>query len=193
MNRIPIWAWFIIPTIILVVAGAILLTKTPQQPENQPESQTQSTSESKSKAEEVSVQIEGVQEFPIASRTHIDQGKTASDYNSNPPTSGQHWPGPAAKGIYEKSLSDEQIVHNLEHGFVWISYKPDTPSETIQALKDIVNEDDWKLILEPREKNESQISTVAWGRLLNMDQVDASKIKEFIKAYRNRGPERTPQ
>jgi len=34
---------------------------------------------------------------------------------------------------------------------------------------------------------------VAWGRVLAMDEPDYAKVEEFIKTYRNRGPENTPE
>jgi hypothetical protein len=80
----------------------------------------------------------------------------------------------------------------MEHGHVWISYKPDAGEEIIGRLKEIVGEDDWKVILTPREKNDSKIALAAWGRLLKMDEPDYEKVNDFIRTYRNRGPEQTP-
>jgi len=89
-------------------------------------------------------------------------------------------------------LPDERVLHNLEHGYIWISYKPETSPETINNIKKIVNEDDWKIVMAPRAENDSQINLAAWGRLLKMDEPDYQKIKDFIETYKNRGPEKTP-
>jgi hypothetical protein len=43
-------------------------------------------------------------------------------YNSNPPTSGTHFPIWAKKGVYDRVLSDGYLIHSLEHGYVVISY-----------------------------------------------------------------------
>ncbi len=181
MSKFPIWVWFIIPTVVIIVAGAVVLSRTPQK-----------NPKDENKPAPVSASIEGVQEFEIASRQHIASGTAATDHNSNPPTSGQHWPTPAKNGVFEKTLPDEQVLHSLEHGYIWISYKVDAPEEIIQNLKNIVQEDDWKLILSPREKNDSQITIASWGRLLKMDEPDYDKVREFIRAFRNKGPEKTP-
>ena len=157
----------------------------------------------------VSSPIEGTMEFTVVSREHIAAGTPGTGYNSNPPTSGPHWPAPAGNGIYDKELPDEQLIHNLEHGHVWVSYRPTTSGgqestdgaevkpgiteEELAKIKEIVEEDDWKVVLAPRANDDSKIALAAWGRVLNMDEVDLDKIKDFIETYRNRGPEKTPE
>lgn len=54
-------------------------------------------------------------------RNHVPEG-TRVDYNSNPPTSGPHYESFYPAGFYEEILTDEKLVHNLEHGFVIVSY-----------------------------------------------------------------------
>src|SRR4030067_236332 len=49
--------------------------------------------------------------------------------------------------------------------------------------KEIIEKDSWKVVLEPREQNDSKIALVAWGRVLVMDQPDYDKIEAFIKTY----------
>src|SRR3989338_5338229 len=61
--------------------------------------------------------------FPIQGRDHIAVGAQHEPYRSNPPTSGSHYAQPADWGVYEQELPDEQLIHNLEHGGIWISYK----------------------------------------------------------------------
>lgn len=43
-------------------------------------------------------------------------------YNSNPPTSGKHFPVWAKKGVYDRIISDGHLIHSLEHGYVVVSY-----------------------------------------------------------------------
>lgn len=182
LRRIPILVWFLLPTFILVGVGVWFLSK------NQTVSQNQVLGE----AAVVSKPVEGTVDYTIVGRDHIAQGTAGSGYNSNPPTSGPHWAAAARNGVYDKQLPDEQLIHNLEHGHVWISYKPDTADEVKNKLKEIVEKDSWKVVLAPREQNDSKIALVVWGRVLKMDQPDWDKIEAFIKTYRNRGPENTP-
>lgn len=43
-------------------------------------------------------------------------------YNSNPPTSGNHFAIWAKRGAYPYPISDGHLLHSLEHGYVEISY-----------------------------------------------------------------------
>jgi len=183
LSRVPLLVWFIIPTFLIVGLGAWFFSKT-----------TKLTSEENLVlAEKVSSPVEGTQDFEIIGRNHISQGAPGSGYNSNPPSSGPHWASPAKNGFYDTSLSDEQLIHNLEHGHVWIAYKSDVSDEVKNKLKEISQKEDWKVVVTPREANDAKIALVAWGRVLNMDQPDYGKVEDFIKTYRNRGPEKTPE
>ena len=61
--------------------------------------------------------------YPIEGAAHVADGVKV-DYRTNPPSSGAHYRSSARWGVYDKALPDETLVHNLEHGGVWISYKP---------------------------------------------------------------------
>jgi len=52
---------------------------------------------------------------------HLSAGESVEYGDSEPPTSGAH-SSPVPKGFYEEELSDENIIHNLEHGYVYVSY-----------------------------------------------------------------------
>lgn len=182
-NRIPLIVWFLIPTLILVALGVWFLTK----------SSTVGQEEDSSKPVMVSNPVEGTVDYEIVGRNHIPQGTPGSGYNSNPPSSGPHWPSPAKNGFYETALADEQFIHDLEHGYVWIAYRPDVGDEVKNKLREIVQKDDWKIVAAPREANDAKIALVAWGRVLKMDEPDYGKIEDFIRTYRNRGPEKTPE
>lgn len=131
----------------------------------------------------------------LANRNHVAVGTTVGDYNSNPPTSGKHWPEPTPRGVHSEAKTDEIMVHNLEHGEVWISYKPGIPDEAKKELEKITK-DFSKVVLTPRGKNETDIALTAWGRLdtFNLDgkPLDAARVKDFIKRHRNLGPELVP-
>ncbi|MBI2598989.1 DUF3105 domain-containing protein [Candidatus Curtissbacteria bacterium] len=197
IRRVPLIVWFIIPTIILVAGGVWFFSRN---------ASVLGEATDKGKPVAVANPLEGVEEFAIVSQEHIATGKAGSGYNSNPPTSGPHWQGPAKNGIYDSALADEQLIHNLEHGYVWISYRVENSdltatatqsaglkAEEIDKLKEIVKDDDWKIVLAPRAANDSKIALVAWGRLLKLDEINEQKVKEFIRTYRNRGPEQTPE
>lgn len=200
MNRVPLLVWFLIPTFILVGAGVWFFSKNSGMSESDSGDVLPAA---------VSQPVEGTADFQIVGRNHIASGTAGSGYNSNPPSSGPHWPSPAKNGIYDQALPDEQLIHNLEHGHVWIAYIRETEEsseategssgpkgisdEDINKLKEIVKGDEWKIVMSPREKNDVSIALVAWGRVLKLDSFDEGKVKDFIRTYRNRGPENTPE
>lgn len=127
----------------------------------------------------------------IQGRDHITDGATHPPYNSNPPSSGSHYTSTARGGFYEEPLPDERVIHNLEHGDVWIAYHPDISDEIKDTLESFAGQ---YVVVSPRLENEGDISLVAWGRVDTFDVenefVDESRIRDFIRRYDNRGPEK---
>ena len=120
--------------------------------------------------------------------SHIDEGDSHEAYNSNPPTSGAHLATAARWGVYQEALSDEQLVHNLEHGGIWISYK-DIDPETKANIERIGRSNPGSVIVTPRAQNDSKIAVASWKRLMKLDFYDEQKILDFIKANINNSPE----
>ncbi len=129
--------------------------------------------------------------YPDQGRDHIANGSSHDSYNSNPPTSGPHYVEWATDRFYEREIPDEHLVHNLEHGDVWISYKPTISDEVKKQLKKFAGS---KVVITPREANTEDIALVAWTRLdsfnLENGTLDTARVSDFIKRYKNRGPER---
>ena len=126
-------------------------------------------------------------------QTHVSQG-TRVTYQSNPPTSGNHWATPLRDGIYDEEKPDEAIVHSMEHGRVWISYKPSISNEIKDELVNLLKNRS-TIILTPRAANDNDIALAAWERLDTFDvedTLDTQRILDFIKNYLNKGPEFIP-
>ncbi len=41
-------------------------------------------------------------------------------------------------GIYDQPVLNENAVHALEHGAVWITYNPDLSADDVQKLRDLM-------------------------------------------------------
>jgi hypothetical protein len=134
---------------------------------------------------------------PILGQEHIAPGQGHPPYNSDPPTSGWHYDQPADAGFYETSLPDEQLVHNLEHGHVIISYDCSklTDCEAVKAeLRSIVDRfQRWKVVTVPRKNADAPIALTAWGRIDKLEAYDEDRITAFVKYWRDRGPENTAE
>ncbi len=134
--------------------------------------------------------------LPDEGRNHVSEG-TNVDYNSNPPTSGSHWGIPDNWGIVDHQIPDEAAVNNLEHGGIWISYRPGINPAALEKLKAIVKDMGGKILLTPRVENDNDVAAAAWGRYYKFDvgsdgSFDEAKVRDFIKLYINHGPENVP-
>lgn len=61
------------------------------------------------------------QVVPELGRDHVTDIAGAA-YNSNPPTSGSHFPVWAKPGVYDRLISDGYFLHSMEHGYIIIWY-----------------------------------------------------------------------
>lgn len=132
--------------------------------------------------------------YPAQNRDHIVVDAPHEPHNSNPPSGGWHYALTAKKRFYNEPVPDEYVIHNLEHGDVWIAYHPRVSEEAKDALKKFSFA---KVIITPREQNDTDIALVAWERVDAFDLVAGEKfpedrIRDFIKRYRNKGPEKIP-
>lgn len=142
------------------------------------------------------------QSYPDAGRPHIPLGAIPKrPYTSNPPSSGGHYAFPANWGTYDYEVNDQIILHNLEHGGVWISYKPNTaPPAAVSELKTMVDGfKSSKLVMSPRLADDSDIAVAAWTRVLKINlkngalaSEDKKIIADFYRAFKNKGPEYVP-
>lgn len=131
--------------------------------------------------------------YPAQNREHIAVGAEHPAYNSNPPSGGWHYGLTARKKFYDEPVEDGYIIHNLEHGDVWIAYHPRIPQQIKDGLKKFAFS---KILISPREANDTDIALVSWERVdrFNLDggPLPEDRIRDFIKRYRNKGPERIP-
>ena len=145
---------------------------------------------------------------PAIVRDHVDGDIDYTGY-SNPPTYGNHHgsdpegtdvnPGitPRPTGVYTTEQPDEDLIHNLEHGHVWISYNPDEISASdLAALEQLVidgspnpNGRGVGVILTPRAANDSMIALASWARLLKLEAYDPTTIRNFVETNRGHSPE----
>ena len=127
---------------------------------------------------------------------HLQDGETHEPYNSDPPTSGPHSSSPAQPGFYDTPVPDENVVHNLEHGYVVVSYDCDklTDCDTVKEnLKSLMNKyNNFKVMAVPRSNVDAPIAVTAWQRIDKMETYDEARVTAFIDARRNKGPEKTP-
>jgi hypothetical protein len=133
----------------------------------------------------------------IEGRTHETKQFKASDYKTNPPTSGNHAPTYYQDGVYEPGTTPElgMLVHTLEHGRIDVQYKPGTPAETVRELEALLAEQNngyHMLLFENTTGMEAQVAATAWGHSLTCDKMNPQvfdAIRTFRAEYIDQGPE----
>lgn len=131
------------------------------------------------------------QEQTSEGQQHIQNGQPHEPYKTNPPNSGPHYTQPAEWGYYDQPLEDEQVVHNLEHGGIWISYKPSALNNSqLEELKKLAKQYSGRIVVSPRTQSDSNLAVVSWTRLEKRDSWDKGIIEQFLKNNLNNSPEK---
>jgi hypothetical protein len=106
-------------------------------------------------------------------------------YPVSPPVGGTHAPvwQNCMGDIYTAPIPKENAVHSLEHGAVWVTYKPGLAQSDIDALKSKVQGKDY-IFMSPYTSLDKNVSLQAWGFQLKLDSASDPRIDQFIKALR---------
>jgi hypothetical protein len=127
---------------------------------------------------------QGTQIFPENDHSHVTGAVT---YDHVPPVGGPHNPTPLNCGIYTVPVPNENAVHSLEHGTVWITYEPNLPADQIAALQQLVSThyvgSQRYLILSPYAGIPSPIVASAWGYQLDVSQASDTRLVQFISQF----------
>ncbi len=130
----------------------------------------------------------GTQTFAETNHSHVSGTVT---YDRVPPAGGAHNPVQLNCGVYTQPVQNENAVHSLEHGAVWITYQPTIPADQVAALQQLVTSHyvgtERYLILSPYVGLPSPIVASAWGAQLKVDQASDSRLADFIRVYAGGG------
>lgn len=140
-------------------------------------------------------------------QTHKIEGDThvgdKVNYKTNPPTSGNHNPTPAADGIYRAGNSPpkENFVHTLEHGRIEFQYKPGSPAADVAKLRALAEEPlegtggYHTVLFENNTKMPVQFAATAWGKSITCSTLSPralTAMRDFRKAFTDKAPEFIP-
>ncbi|MGH2694639.1 MAG: DUF3105 domain-containing protein [Actinomycetota bacterium] len=113
----------------------------------------------------------------------------AVDYETTPPVAGPHAGTPAPCGVFGQPIPNENLVHTLEHGAVGLLFTPEVPPDDIALIESIARDFDSHVFSAPYPVMETPIAVVSWGRMMRLDELDASAMRGYIDAFREKGPE----
>jgi Protein of unknown function (DUF3105) len=131
--------------------------------------------------------IAGVRTFHDLSRRHTTAHVA---YPQVPPVGGPHAPRPLNCGVYSTPVRQENAVHSLEHGAVWITYRPDLPDDQVATLRALVH-GRGHLLLSPYPGLPAPVVASAWGRQLRLGDAYDPRLNSFVGVFRE-GPQ-TPE
>ncbi|MBC7268820.1 MAG: DUF3105 domain-containing protein [Streptomyces sp.] len=105
-------------------------------------------------------------------------------YPVTPPVGGDHhaaWLN-CNGDVYTKSVNNENAVHSLEHGAVWVTYNSEAPKADVDALAEKVKQTPYTL-MSPVEDQKDPIVLTAWGHQRTVTGADDPKVGEFFEKF----------
>jgi hypothetical protein len=140
-----------------------------------------------------------VHSFPNEGQGHVTKELKASDYKTNPPTSGDHNVTPAQDGLYATGNEPkiQNWVHTLEHGRILYQYKKDTPAPVIAALTTLFNEKAayHSVLMQNNTEMPFEVAAVAWRHYVGCEKYTPAALdamRAFRDVYVDTAPEQVP-
>lgn len=129
-------------------------------------------------ADSASKDLGAVQSFTVE-QGHVD---TPVTYDQTPPAGGEHAPAWLNCGVYDAPVPNENAVHSMEHGAVWVTYRPDLPTDQVSALQELLSGP--YDLLSPFPGLQAPVVASAWGKQLTLESADDARLPAFLRLYR---------
>jgi hypothetical protein len=125
---------------------------------------------------------------------------TPITYTMRPPSSGLYYMDPyPAYGVMEEPATPGKWMHNLAHGAIVLAYNcPGGCPELVARIRDLHAELPLgrnarhgvaRLLATPYVDMDHRIAVIAWGQVLELDELDPEQVRAFFEAHLDRGPE----
>ncbi|MDO3395108.1 DUF3105 domain-containing protein [Nocardioides sp. SOB44] len=128
-------------------------------------------------AEPVDRTLDQVRVYDDLPTTHVDGDV---DYEQDPPVGGQHADRWLDCGVYETQVRAENVVHDLEHGTVLVTYRPGTSPADVERLEALLPDNG---ILSPWDGLDAPVVVTVWGRQLALTGADDPRLPLFIDTF----------
>ncbi len=144
-----------------------------------------------------------IDQEPLLRADHVPIGSQIT-WNSNPPSSGAHYPIWAAYQAYTAPVPRGYYVHDLEHGAIVFAYQcpsgscPEIAAE-LQSVSDSLPDDPLctgggegvrvRTDITPYPLIDVPVAAAAWGWVYKAACFDAPTLKAFALAHYGQGPE----
>ncbi|ANJ07196.1 DUF3105 domain-containing protein [Streptomyces parvulus] len=105
-------------------------------------------------------------------------------YPVDPPVGGDHnqvWMN-CNGDVYTKPLNNENAVHSLEHGAVWVTYTDAADKADVEKLAAKVKKTPYSL-MSPDDKQQDPIMLTAWGHQRTVTGADDPDVDKFFEKF----------
>ena len=177
-QRTLLWSAVAVVTLLALIGLILFMGRDEPQAQNQPVAADALAAGRKAAGSS------GIKTFPMAGQDHIAPNQQPDNWNSNPPTSGDHLGTPLPPGVYDNDQDMRAMVHNEEHGYVVLLYKG-IPDDQVEQLRKFVEaRDGSKLVLSPWSGLDSNgVALTAWQNLELLQRVNMDVVQAFVNDY----------
>ncbi|MDQ6909919.1 MAG: DUF3105 domain-containing protein [Actinomycetota bacterium] len=106
-----------------------------------------------------------------------------TQYPQTPPVGGDHAPIWQDCGFYSKPIVAERGVHSMEHGAVWITYRPDLPPDQVSTLQKLATDQTF-ILVSPWPGLSAPVVASAWGKQVQLESATDPRLAELVRQFR---------
>jgi len=120
---------------------------------------------------------DGVQAVAVNAPEHVE-GEI--DYDGHP-AGGEHNAQWLNCGFYSAPVAEENAVHSLEHGAVWITYPLGADPGVVDRLAGYAGRS--KVLVSPVDGQAVPIIVTSWGNQMEVEEPDDARIAQYIVEF----------
>jgi len=122
---------------------------------------------------------EGIEVYPATTNRSV---KVPIRYDRQPPTNGDHAPIWQNCGFYGEPIQNRFAVHSMDHGVVWITYRPDLPAGQVDTL--LPYGEEIYVIVSPNPGQDAPVIATSWRVQLELDGAGDPRLRKFVDQFR---------
>ena len=121
---------------------------------------------------------ENVRDIAVGEASHVEGDVT---YETTPGAGGPHSGAWQNCGVYTEPVAEENAVHSMEHGAVWLSYRPDLDQTQVQRLAELGGQD--YVVVSPLADLPASVVATAWGKQLTVESANDPALEAFVRSF----------
>ena len=122
---------------------------------------------------------QGIRVYPATTNRTVEG---SIHYDTKPPTNGNHAPLWQNCGFYQEPVQDRHAVHSMDHGVVWITYRPDLPQQQLETLRSYGNEN--YVIVSPYPGQDTPVIVTSWRVQLQLNSAGDPRLDQYVNEFK---------